>query len=299
MKSRKIFSFLVFASCLCLLSPEISFAFKDNFLLTAENIFSAKNGWQIYKNSGNSSAFCLSSRVVNDLTEHGIKEEIPKKYRERFQKWKAEFTATEVGQKQWDFYANNEKFLLTIKISDDKKQGGKTDDYLWDENGNFVGATITLGNNPEKGFPDPVYYPVMNSLASGGRIFSVEGDVLAATKLAHEIGHVNQTFKENKEKFELRNKLTPVYISIFLKNGHNTKDQKLIDLAEQMGGTPMKIRESREYWSEVNAMLFLKEKISKELFFCRVFGKIKTNVETYAKNYEDRFDGMEITACEE
>jgi hypothetical protein len=295
MKSRRIFSFLVFVSFLCFIFPEVSFSYRNNFLLVYENGFHTNYDFEIYKNFKNSSVFCPASRTVNDLTESGIKEDIPKKYAERFQKWKAEFTSTEFGQRQWDFYAGNKNFLLTVKISDDKKQGAKTDDYLWDDNGNFVGATIILGNKPEKGFPDPVYYPVMNSLASGD---PVEGDVLAATKLAHEIGHVNQTFKENKESFELRNKLTPVYISIFLKNGHNTNDEKLVELAEQMGGTPMKIWESREYWSEVNAMLFLKEKISKEVFLCNVFGKIKNNVETYAKSYEERFGAMDISVCE-
>lgn len=288
MKSRSFFSFLVFASCLSFIFPEISFAHQRNFLLTY------KHDFKIYKNLKNSPDLYLTSRTVNNLTESGIKVKIAKKYEERFEKWKAEFTSTEFGREQWNFYANNKNFLLTIKISDDKKQGAKTDDYLWDEAGNFVGATITLGNKPEKGFPDPVYYPVMNSLASGK---PVEGSVLAATKLAHEIGHVNQTFKENKESFELRNKLTPVYISIFLANGHNMQDEKLVALAEQMGGTPMKIWESREYWSEVNAMLFLKEKFSKEVFLCNVFGKIKTNVETYAKNYEDRFGAMDISIC--
>lgn len=294
MKSQKIFSFFGFIFCLCFAFSEISGAYRDDFFIRDFRIFDDR---QIFEKFKNSSGFYPSSRTVGSLTETGIKLEIPKKYRDRFQKWKAEFTSTDFGRAQWDFYANNKNFLLTVKISGDKKQGAKTDDYLWDEDGNFVGATITLGSKPEKGFPDPVYYPVMNSLSAGGSFYSVEGDILAATKLAHEIGHVNQTFKENKESFELRSKLTPVYISIFLKNGHNAQDEKLVALAEQMGGTPMKIWESREYWSEVNAMLFLKEKISKELFFCNVFGKIKTNVETYAKNYEERFDEMQISVC--
>ena len=298
MKFRRIFSFLVFVSCLSFVFPEISSARQSNFLLNYKNNFRINYDSGIYKNFKNSSDFYPTSRTVSGLTESGIREAIPDKYKAKFQKWKAEFLSTDFGQRQWEFYANNENFLLTVRISEDKKQGAKTDDYLWDENGNFVGATITLGSQPEKGFPDPVYYPVMNSLAAENSLASVEGDVLAATKLAHEIGHVNQTFKENKENFELRSKLTPVYISIFLKNGHNNQDEKLIEIAEQMGGTPMKIWESREYWSEVNAMLFLKEKISKELFFCSVFGKIKINVETHAKNYENRFDEMQIPLCQ-
>lgn len=297
MMSRRIFSLTGFIFCLCFAFSEVYGAYRGDFFVTDTYNFRSYDDRQIFGGFKNSSVFHPASRTVKTLSETGIKEEIPKKYRDRFQKWKAEFTSTEFGRAQWDFYANNKNFLLTVKISDDKKQGAKTDDYLWDEDGNFVGATITLGSKPEKGFPDPVYYPVMNSLSAGGSFYSIEGDILAATKLAHELGHVNQTFKEDKESFELRNKLTPVYISIFLKNGHNAKDEKLVELAERMGGTPMKIWESREYWSEVNALLFLKEKISKELFFCNVFGKIKTNIETYAKNYEDRFDDLQISVC--
>ena len=58
----------------------------------------------------------------------------------------------------------------------------------------------------------------------------------------------------------------------------------------EAGGTPVEIWESREYWSEVNAMLYLKERISKENFYCFVFNKIKRNIEEYAKGYEQRFD---------
>lgn len=293
MKFRKFFSFFFFVLFSCCAFSEISGSFRDNMFLSDDAAFHP-NGQDLK----NSSAYILTSQTIDNLTETGIREDIPKKYRAKFEKWKDEFVSTEIGREQWNFYADNKNFLLTFKISDDQKQGAKTDEYLWDEKGDFVGATITLGGKPEKGLPDPVYYPVMNSLASGNPYYSVEGDILAATKLAHEIGHVNQTFKETKDSFELKNKLTPVYISIFLKNGHNNRDEKLVEIAGQMGGTPMKIWESREYWSEVNAMLFLKEKISKEIFFCNVFGKIKTNVETYAKNYEDRFDKMQISVCE-
>lgn len=299
MNLRRIFSFFIFASFLCCAFSPVSGSHRSNVFLNDDARFHSKDDGQNLSDLKHSSAYLLTSRTVNALTDTGIKEDVPKKYREKFQKWKDEFLSTELGREQWKFYSEHKNFLLTIKISGDKKKGAKTDEYLWDEKGNFIGATITLGDRPEKGLPDPVYYPVMNSLASAENPFySVEGNILAATKLAHEIGHVNQTFKETKDSFELKNKLTPVYISIFLKNGHNSRDEKLVEIAERMGGTPMKIWESREYWSEVNAMLFLKEKISKEIFFCNVFGKIKTNIETYAKNYEDRFDAAQISVCE-
>ncbi len=238
--------------------------------------------------------------IVKTPTDGGIREEIPGRYKEKFEKWKQEILSTEFSRRQWNEYADNKKFILTITIADDRGQGAGTDKFLWDEDGNFVGATITLGNKIDKGFPDPVYYPVMNSLSSNDSKYSVSGSVLASTKIIHEFGHVNQTAKENRDLRQIQSKLTPVYISIFLKNGRNTNAQDLLDLERQMGGTPTKIWESREYWSEVNALSYLKEKIGKENFYCSVFYKIRSNVEQYAKNYEDRFDQVtksEITNC--
>lgn len=294
MKSLSIRSFLLVFTSLCIVfSPQVSGArFLDN-----KAFFAANYNQPSFINFENSSDFHLKTGVIKTPADGGIKENIPKKYREKYQKWKTELLSTDFGRQQWEAYENNKNFILTITISGDKENGAKTDDYLWDDAGNFVGATITLGSKSDKGFPDPVYYPVMNSLSFRDSDFSIEGDVLAATKLAHEIGHVNQTFKINKDTFELQNKLMPLYISIFLKNGHNSRDKDLVELAEQMGGTPMKIWESREYWSEVNALQYLNEKIGKEFFYCDVFGKIKRNIETYAKNYEERFEQVQVSVC--
>ena len=227
--------------------------------------------------------------IIKTPSDGGIREIVPSKYQGKFDKWKAELFSTEIGRKQWETYANNKQFILTIVVSNDKKQGAGTDKFLWDESGRFVGATITLGSKIDTGYPEPAYYPVMNSLSAGANSYSVSGNILAATKLIHEIGHVNQTAQANREIVQLQAKLMPDYIDIFLKNGHNVQDKKLVELEEQMGGTPIKIWENREYWSEVNAMIFLNERINKEQFYCPVFDKIKNNVETYAKNYEQRF----------
>ena len=228
--------------------------------------------------------------IIKTPTDGGIREDIPDKYRDRFEKWKAEFRSTDFGREQWDKYANNKQFILTITISNKKGKGAGTDKYLWDESGAFVGATITLGDELNEGYPNPIYYPVMNSLSSGDTSYAISGRILAAAKISHEMGHVNQTAAANRASLQLQNNLMPVYTSIFLKNGRNISDKKLVELATQMGGTPIEIWESREYWSEVNAMLYLKERISKEDFYCFVFNKIKQNIETYAKEYEQRFD---------
>ena len=232
----------------------------------------------------------LTGRVVKTPTDGGIRLDIPEKYKDKFEVWKADLLSTDFGRQQWDRYANNKNFILTIAISEKKGKGAGTDKYLWDDSGKLVGATITLGGDLEKGYPDPIYYPVMNSLSAEDTSYTISGKILASTKLSHEIGHVNQTAKANRSVLLLQNKLMPEYTSIFLNNGRDPSDKKLVDMAKEMGGTPVEIWESREYWSEVNAMLYLKERISKEDFYCFVFNKIKRNIENYAKPYEQRFD---------
>jgi len=229
-------------------------------------------------------------RVIPTPTDGGIRLDIADKYKDRFDRWKDELLSTDFGRSQWDSYANNKEFILTIKVSSNREKGAGTDTYLWDDTGKFVGATITLGDELEKGYPNPIYYPVMNSLSAEYTSYSISGKILAATKISHEFGHVNQTAQGNKEFLLTQNKLMPIYTSIFLKNGRNTSDTKLVELAQEMGGTPVEIWESREYWSEVNAMSFLNERINKEDFYCFVFNKIKRNIEDYAKDYESRFD---------
>ena len=227
--------------------------------------------------------------IVDAPTDGGVREDVPRKYRERYERWKSELLSTEFGRRQWETYAANRSFVLTIKVDGGKGKGAGTDKYLWDREGNLVGATITLGPSIDEGFPSPVYYPVLNSLALGGTSYSVGGRVLAAAKLSHELGHVSQTAKASLEQIERQSRLIPVYTSIFLRNGHNTNDRKLVALAEQLGGTPIEIWEDREYWSEATAMSFVKERIKGEPYFCRVLERIRSNLEAYARTYIDRF----------
>ena len=223
--------------------------------------------------------------IIKTPTDGGIREDFPAKYKARFERWKAELNSTEFGREQWNKYANNKQFILTIVINGGNGKGAGTGNLLWDDHGNFVGATISLGADLDSGYPNPIYYPVLNSLST----YLINGNILAATKIAHEIGHLNQAADANIDLLLLQNKLIPVYNSILLKNGRRTNDKLLVDIEHQMGGTPVEIWESREYWSEVNAMLFLKERISKEEFYCMVFNRIKNNLENYARDYESRF----------
>lgn len=228
--------------------------------------------------------------IVPTPTDGGIKEDVPVKYRERFKQWKAELLSTEIGRRQWETYANNKQFVLTIKISRSVGKGAGTGKYQWDDEGRFVGATITLGSGIDEGYPNAIYYPVLNSLSSEQTTHQISGNILAATKMSHEIGHVIQTEKANMKQLQAQFELIPVYASIFLNNGRNTHDQKLVELAEKIGGTPIEIWESREYLSEVNAMHFLQQRIKGEDFYCYVFNRIRHNVETYARAYSSMFD---------
>lgn len=227
--------------------------------------------------------------IVKHPSDGGIREVVSERFKARFAAWKAELLTTEYGRTQWEKYANNKDFVLTITVAGSKEKGAGTDKFQWDEAGNLVGATITLGGGIESGYPTPIYYPVLNSLAIDTSSYSTSGKLLAATKLSHEIGHVNQAAAANMKFLQLQNRLIPEYNAIMLKNGFRSNDKKLLDLAAEMKGTPVEIWESREYWSEVNAMLFLNERISKEDFYCSVFKKMRYNLESYAKGYESRF----------
>ena len=220
----------------------------------------------------------------------GIKEIVPAEFRERFRKWKAELLATKFGRQQWEYYANNKDFTLKIVVSPDRKFGAGTDDYEWSDDGKLVAATITLGKDLDKGYPDPVYYPVMNALATYNSYYEIPGNILASTKIIHEFGHVNSTKQVNSKLFQRQNKLMAAYNRIFLSNGYDTSDPRLVDIAKQLGGKPIEIWEDREYWSEVSAMRYLLERISNESFYCSVFSRMSRNINNYASNYRDRFE---------
>lgn len=225
----------------------------------------------------------------------GIKEDIPKEYLARYQKWKDELLGTQYGRDLWDKYAKKTDFLLTIRVSSSRKNGAGTDDFEWDSNGKLVAATVTLGKDLDKGFPDPVYYPVMNSLSTQADIHAIPGDLLASTKIAHEIGHVTYTSQANSQVFQKQNRLMVSYYSIFLKNGFNTRDPRLVTLESELGSRPLAIWEDREYWSEVSALHFLAQRIEKAPFYCSVMNKIKSNLNDYASGYESRFDIPSLT----
>ena len=220
----------------------------------------------------------------------GIKEVIPDKYKERYLEWKNEFLSTEVGRREWELYERNGRFTLTITISSDDRHGAGTSRYKWDDAGELVAATVTLGSRINEGYPNPIYYPVMNALLPLTESYVISDNVLAAAKIAHEFGHVKQAASVDAGLYRLQNQLMPVYNQILLSNGRNVRDPRLLELARRMGGTPVEIWESREYWGEVNAMLFLRERITDENGQKALRERVRRTVELYAKDYAERFE---------
>ena len=219
----------------------------------------------------------------------GIREAVDGKYQGRYQEWKKEFLSTDIGRTQWEMYAHHPRIVLTIIVSPDNPHGAGSGKYKWNGSGELIAATITLGSQLDQGFPTSVYYPVMNALEPFEVSKLIGGNVLAATKIAHEFGHVMKIASTPQSLYQLQLRLAPVYNKIFLSNGYNVNDPRLVKLAEEMGGNPVEIWEDREYWGEANAMLFLRDRVAKEGFHCRLFAKIRRAVEQYAKNYEERF----------
>ena len=219
----------------------------------------------------------------------GIREEIPAKYVTRYQDWKNEFLSTEAGRTQWNYYQNNPHFTLNIVVARDNAEGATTGKYKWNEAGQLVSATITLGVRLDEGYPNPIYFPVMNSLVPNDSSARVSGNTLAATKLAHEFGHVNRTGKVDSTVYQLQTQLIPQYNKIFLSNGRDPNDPRLLELSQKIGGTPVQIWEDREYWGEANAMMYLRDRVTEDSLRCTLFNKIKHSVDLYAKDYEPRF----------
>jgi hypothetical protein len=75
--------------------------------------------------------YTFSDAPPSTDTSGGIREDIPDQYRAKYQKWKTEFLSTETGRRQWEMYAQNPQFTLTIAVSSDNRHGASTNPGLW------------------------------------------------------------------------------------------------------------------------------------------------------------------------
>jgi hypothetical protein len=219
----------------------------------------------------------------------GIREDIPGRDRARYQAWKDEFLSADAGLQDWQTYGRDSRFRLTITTSFENRNGAGIGSYEWDNSGRLVAATITLGTRLDDGYPEPVYYPVMNALKAGEIREAIGRSTLAATKIAHEFGHLGRMIATDAALYRLQTELIPSYNTIIRNNGWNERDPRLLDLARRMGGTPVEIWEDREYWGEANAMRYLRDRITNSSLQCSLFSQIIRNVDTYAKGYRNRF----------
>jgi hypothetical protein len=219
----------------------------------------------------------------------GIREVIPDRFQKRYERWKLEYLSTKAGRAQWERYARDKSFALTITVSEAKGGGAGTDQYRWDESGRLVAATITLGDQIDEGYPSPVNYPVISSLSHAGPYPGISGSMLAATKMAHEFGHVNRTAQTDAQLFQLQNRLIPAYNRILLSNGINVRDPRLLELSRQMIGTPVKIGQDRELWAEANALAYLRERCPDDGTYRPMFKAIRHAIDEYAKEHIERF----------
>lgn len=192
-----------------------------------------------------------------------LSEQIPSRYRERYEKWKTTFLSVGAGRRLWSKYAGNPGFSLTIVVSKSLGQGAliRLGDYRWN-GGRLVAATIVLGNQLDNGYPVRDNYPILGSLRFiGDGRDDTRGDVLAAAKIAHEFGHIELAAGSDASSYRLQNDLVLAYGSHFISNGHKF-DPVMTNLERMLGGTPDEIDAEREFLAECCALRYLLDRLT-------------------------------------
>lgn len=215
-----------------------------------------------------------------------VRELIPSKYRKRYLKWRSEYLSTAAGREEWQQFNSDPIFRLTITISEEQGEGAVVQQFHWDSYGRLTAATIVLGNKLDSGYPNPFNYPITCSLAPGNLPPEVRGTILAATKLAHEFGHLNRIMTLG-QLYQRQNDLMTEYNEIFYSNGHNTHDARLVELQRQLEGTPVSVKQDREMWAEVGAILYLQERLGKSSDL-KMPETVKQAIESYHLMYPGR-----------
>lgn len=227
--------------------------------------------------------------LTSEAARSTVHEVIPSDYRKRYLKWKTEYLSTEAGRSQWELYALSPNFRLTITVSKEEGQGARVKDFVWNGDSHLVAATIVLGNKLDSGYPSSINYPITCSLSPGSLPPEVKGKILAATKLAHEFGHLGQVNSISGSVYQMQNVLMTEYLRIFNSNGFNVHDPRLLALAEQMGGTPVSIKQEREHCAEVGAITYLTERLPQLSKRSKIPSAIKEAIDAYYSTYPGRF----------
>ena len=214
-----------------------------------------------------------------------IQEQIPEKYRGKYQRWKKEFLITETGRRQWEAIDNQPALTLIITISQDRASDAFAGEFRWDEAANLTNATITLGCNIDSCCPDPIYYPVLSSLK---KLDPLDGPILAAAKMAHEFDHVNQAITGGTA-YRNESEMSHIYSSVFLRNGYNANDPRLVALTEKMGRTPVEIGEDREHRAEIQALRYLLERVKEDEFRRKFLASLKKTISVFARSFQPKY----------
>jgi RHS repeat-associated protein len=207
----------------------------------------------------------LNGEIINEPTSFANEEE-----KKRYEKWKEKFLSTEEGRKMWNKYADDKGFTLDISITDrgsDQQNGGaKVGDYKFDKDGNFTGASMTLGNNLENGVPNSDY-PVGSSLTD------VDGLKKAASKIAHEFGHLEQ-FRAIGHRFFEQQQIIGEYNArqTELTNNNATVEQRSSDsklanldgkFVNKFGRSMEQMRVQREWAADMYAIPIIRQVLGK------------------------------------
>jgi RHS repeat-associated protein len=216
-----------------------------------------------------------------DPTGEIIEESIDEQYVDQYQQWKKSFLSTKAGKKFWDKYGEgNTKFTLTLTIGKNAggDQGAETSGYGWDGGGQLNAATITLGKNLNSGYPAPDNYPVTSSLAPAAYGDSISGETLAATKLAHEFGHVETTGNTPMLQFQTQQANMPLWNALFFSG-----DPMARVVEGMMGGTSTQIKQAREWGAEsAGAIPFLRDRFPGSPGQ-RMPNRVKQSIENFEK----------------
>jgi hypothetical protein len=220
-------------------------------------------------------------REAGGETARGIVELIPSKYEKRYLRWKTEYLSTKVGRDEWERYVHRDDFLLVITVSAALGRGARVENYEWDSSGRLVAATIFLGKDIERGYPTSANYPITCALGIDVHPGGVEREVLAAAKLAHEFGHVNDTSTKDAFTYVSQNRLITEYGEIFKANGFDPADPRLINIERRLGSAPTDIIRAREYVAEAYVAAYLQEKFSKGGDMSSMPHPIREAIESY------------------
>ena len=79
------------------------------------------------------------------------------------------------------------------------------------------------------------------------------------------------------------------YNSVFRRNGYNTNDPRLLELAKKMGRTPVEISEDREHRAETKALSYLLERVKSDEFRRRFLASLKRTTDLFARSFQQKY----------